>query len=336
VTTLAAPDLGSRHLVAHVDVDKFDYPGINWPLAEKLREAKDRFFRMTLGDRLPTRVTEQDVDLLESDEQVLAWLAASLKYDFLSHKQLRRLVGAVYDRLLQAEFREMLEDRLGLVKFVVRDHVDRFVQEQLDLHTERVFNQLLNRKRILFYLQCTQCNFQVPPTIRIERIGPITSMHHDDAAPVENSLFDLVENESANSYERQVALVLDRDANVLWWFRNRVGEGNFSIQGPRKPRLYPDFVVQRRPDSRKFHSVLVIESKGAHLAGAEDTNYKRRVAEYFEKAGHRVTWQQLGRNFKDHVFRFQILDEHAELGRDWRDELRDLLAQDNGHGGGAD
>jgi hypothetical protein len=46
----------------------------------------------------------------------------------------------------------------------------------------------------------------------------------------------------------------------------------------------------------------------------------------FRKAGRRVIWQELGSEFKDHVFRFQILDEAQPHGRDWRDELRDTLA----------
>jgi hypothetical protein len=32
------------------------------------------------------------------------------------------------------------------------------------------------------------------------------------------------------------------------------------------------------------------------------------------------------KDFKDHVFRFQILDEAQELGRDWHDALGELLA----------
>lgn len=41
-----------------------------------------------------------------------------------------------------------------------------------------------------------------------------------------------------------------------------------------------------------------------------------------------VTWQQLGEGFKDHLFRFQILDEASQPhGSNWQDELRDILAQ---------
>lgn len=113
---------------------------------------------------------------------------------------------------------------------------------------------------------------------------------------------------------------------MLWWYRNRVGPENFTIQGYRRNRIYPDFVVQGTHDSRPHHRVVVIESKGKHLEGNPDTNYKRNVASYFDKAGKKVTWQQLGGDFKDHVFRFQILDEAQKYGRDWRDELGAILA----------
>jgi len=83
--------------------------------------------------------------------------------------------------------------------------------------------------------------------------------------------------------------------------------------------------VQRKYEDKPMHTVLVLESKGQQLEGNRDTNYKRAVAKYFERAGKKVSWQQLGREFKDHIFRFQVLDEGSDLGRDWRDELRDLL-----------
>ena len=61
------------------------------------------------------------------------------------------------------------------------------------------------------------------------------------------------------------------------------------------------------------------------MQGSADTTSTRRVASYFEKAGHRVTWQQLGAEFKDHIFRFQVLDEAQPHGREWKDQLLELL-----------
>jgi hypothetical protein len=74
------------------------------------------------------------------------------------------------------------------------------------------------------------------------------------------------------------------------------------------------------------HCVVVVESKGKHLEGNPDTEYKREIVSYFSDVGRKVSWQQLGNDFHEHVFRFQVLDEAQDFGRDWSDELRDLLA----------
>jgi type III restriction enzyme len=310
------------HLMGHVDVMEFAYGAINWPLAEAMKEAKDRFYRITLGQDI-SREYETEADWWETDEQVLAWLVASLPFDYLSHKQLGAVVRRVYQRLCKAELSGMVRDRLALVKFVVRDHVERFIQEQLDLQTEQAFAELHNRGKLLFYLECAECRFEIPNSIQIKSTRPLT---RDDGSPVAKSLFEYVEYESANQYERAIAVCIDEHPEVLWWYRNLVGKHQFSIQGYRRNRIWPDFVVQSETHHVPVHQVLVIESKGEHLEGNPNTRYKRRVADYFERVGKKVSWQQLGEDFKDHMFRFQILDQAQDRGRDWKDELRRLLA----------
>jgi type III restriction enzyme len=116
---------------------------------------------------------------------------------------------------------------------------------------------------------------------------------------------------------------------VLWWYRNLVGPEHFAVQGYRRQKIYPDFVVQEGRGSEKgkepIASVLVLESKGKHLKGSSDTNYKRSIADYFGKVGHKVSWQKLAEDFRDNRFRFQVLDEGDHADRDWRDELRRIL-----------
>ncbi|MCK4342398.1 MAG: hypothetical protein KAY37_11825 [Phycisphaerae bacterium] len=311
-----------RHLVAKVDVEAFDYK-FDWPLNQAMKDAKDRFYRVSLGDSELERTYETEVDLIETDRQVLGWLTAALPFDYLSFKQLRVIVHRVFERLCKCELSCMVRERLGLVKFVVRDHIERFIQDQVNLQTHKAFDDLYKKRRLHFYLHCKQCRFHIPDCITINAAKRLT---HDDGDQIEKSLFDYVEDESHNEYERAVALVLDRDANVLWWYRNLVGQDHFDIQGYQRYKIRPDFVVQSGTRQRPEHRVIVIESKGKHLQGNLDTNYKRTVADYFEKVGRKVTWQQLGQDFQPHVFRFQILDEAQEHGRDWQDELRDILA----------
>jgi type III restriction enzyme len=308
------------HLLSQVDADRFTYDRIDWPLAEELKNAKDRFYRMTLGSDIQRRY-ETKADLVESDAEVLGWLTAALRFDYLGFKQLRRIVQRVYERLCATELQ--LRDRLGLVKLVVRDHVERWIQEQLDIQTERAFAKLFESSRLVFYLECKSCRFQIPPSLEIRATRRLV---HDNGEQIAKSLFDYIEHEAQNEYERKVALCLDRDANVLWWYRNLVGPENFTVQGYRRNKIHPDFVVQSAKRGKPVHRVIVIESKGKHLEGNPDTTYKRKVADYFGKVGKKVSWQQLGEGFADHVFRFQILDEAHPGGRDWQDALQALLA----------
>jgi hypothetical protein len=47
------------------------------------------------------------------------------------------------------------------------------------------------------------------------------------------------------------------------------------------------------------------------------------VADYFEKAGRKVSWQKLGEEFESHRFRFQIVDQGEHADQRWHDELRE-------------
>jgi type III restriction enzyme len=175
----------------------------------------------------------------------------------------------------------------------------------------------------VFYLECAECRFEIPAALTVRAGKPLT---HDNGDLTNKSLFDFVAEDQQNTYERAVALCLDRDENVLWWYRNLVGEGSFGIQGYRRSRLRPDFVAQGRIDTGPHHLVWVVESKGTQLTGNPDTEYKRDVARLFSEVGKQVSWQQLGDEFKDHQFCFHILDQAQEKGRDWKDELATILS----------
>ena len=77
----------------------------------------------------------------------------------------------------------------------------------------------------------------------------LARLTHNDGEQIQRSLFDYVEDEAHNEYERAVALALDRDENVLWWYRNLIGDDQFAIQGYRRHRIRPEFIMLRhRPN----------------------------------------------------------------------------------------
>lgn len=313
-----------RHLISRVDVSRFSYEKLaEWPVAELIREQRDRLYRITLHEE-PERIADTRVDFSEPDESVLSWMAANLDFPFLSHKKLRQIVRDAYDTLLRRELG--LKGKLSLAKTEIRNRLNGHIAAELDRATEKAFNALFDDGMILFYLQCAECRFEMPDSIRVERIvdGRSNSLIHDDGSLADKSLFDFAEHHSLNDLERQVALVLDRDEDILWWYRNKVGGENFWIQGHKRHRIYPDFVAQGTHEGRPQHRVFVLESKGEHLTGNPDTAYKRNIAQFYERAGNGVTWQQLGKPFKDHIFRFQVLDQGA-TGGEWRDVLSAVL-----------
>ena len=308
-----------RHLLSQVDVTRFDYAKIDWNMAAALEAAKDSIYRLTLEQDDLERVAERESVTLESDEQVKAWLVASLPFDYFSQKQLREVVSRATERLFQLT--PELSGRLGLVKFEAREKIVGLIERGTDRQTQEAFETLFKNKRLGFYLECVEGRFEIPPKIEIRGTKKLI---HDDNEAIQRSLFDYVADD-LNEYEKSVALYLDRHPEVLWWYRNLVGAQCFSIQGYRRNRIYPDFVVQQGHSKKPVASVVVVESKGKHLKGNEDTNYKRKVATYFEKVGYKVPWQKLAADFQDETFRFQVLDEGEYKDRDWQDDLKKLL-----------
>jgi type III restriction enzyme len=310
------------HLIAHVEVDKFCYDDVeNWRLVAEADAAKDEWLRITLGKEAESFRGEEPI-LLDGDEAVERWLASNLSFDHLSGKELAMAARAVVAQVLAAA--PALRGRLGLVKHSLLTRVRGLVDSETDRQTEGAFRKMHRQGKILFYLHCVHARFQIPARIELRSTA---RLNRDDGTPLQRSLFDYVPAE-LNQYEKDVALVLDNHPQVLWWYRNLVGDEHFSIQGFRKPRVYPDFVVQTNAKGGKPSAkVLVIESKGKQLKGSMDTQYKRDLAALFDQCGREVTWQEISSGFAERKFRFQILDEGDFTGEEWRDALESLVQE---------
>lgn len=304
-----------RHLLAKVNVEDYNYAGIEWDLSDQVKAAYDQFFKINLGGR--TDSEEVAIDLSQPEEITLAWLIHTLDVDFLSVKQKRFVVEQVRARL------SLGPKEFFLARFALREQIAGLVEQETDRLTELVFRQLYEQGTLCFFLECTEGRFEVPYEVQIRSTQRLRTANDTD---LKKSLFDYIPQESTNGYERDVALYLDNHPEVLWWYRNIVGRESFTIQGYRRHRIYPDFVVQQGHDENKpLASVLVIESKGEHLKGSEDTEYKRNVAKVFSDLGKEVPWQDLGAGFDKHRFRFQVLDQGEYAGCNWETDLNKWL-----------
>lgn len=94
---------------------------------------------------------------------------------------------------------------------------------------------------------------------------------------------------------------------------------------PSRRRLYPDFLACLHGSGDGKLRFTVLETKGLHLKGNDDTNYKARLFELFTK--HSESELKLG--FQQQHIRFELM-----LETDWRDKLPGALtvSQSTQHG----
>ena len=103
--------------------------------------------------------------------------------------------------------------------------------------------------------------------------------------PVQLNLFEPVfERQFDSELERRFAYYLDEQKALRWWHRVAVRQpGEYHLRGWRQERIYPDFIAMAGESAGQPH-LLVFETKGKHLRGNPDTEYKRKVLATLEQA----------------------------------------------------
>ena len=155
----------------------------------------------------------------------------------------------------------------------LRDHVTK----EADKQAEQVFRTKLANGEIRFDLETSDHNHHLtkkPPEILVsDSDGQLQSYGRS----VQLSLFEPVFERDFNELERRFALYLDEQKALQWWHRVAVRQqGEYYLRGWRRDRIWPDFVAMAGETGGK-PSVLVFETKGEHLKGNDDTEYKKRV-----------------------------------------------------------
>ena len=94
----------------------------------------------------------------------------------------------------------------------------------------------------------------------------------------EKSLLEPMLQREFTGLEQDFAVHLEGVSAVDWWHRFAARRG-YALQGWRRQRVYPDFVACIQEGRGRERRVLVLETKGMHLSGNPDTEYKRELLE---------------------------------------------------------
>jgi type III restriction enzyme len=181
---------------------------------------------------------------------------------------------------------------------------------------KEVFMGLIEAGSVRFAAWEGEPSGKIPSSIRFEATAP--PLRRRDYADLERSLFERVPKDWFNGLEEGVALYMDDQQKLLWWFRNSARQ-DYGVQGWRKHKIYPDFVFTESDLKDGASRLYVLETKGAHLKN-EDTAYKQEVFDFCNRLADRAAPTELGLELTGGKASFHII--HQE---DWRPEFDALL-----------
>ena len=211
---------------------------------------------------------------------------------------------------------KLLNNRIYLAE-VLR----RRVKAEIDGKAEAVFRNKVRRNEIRFHLETDEkLDYDLNKSFEVFVSSRERALQREHGKPIQQSLFEPVYESSLNHLETDFALYLEESNAIHWWHRIAARQA-YHLQGWRRQRVYPDFVACQNGNGR----LLILETKGRHLQGNEDTHYKEKLLETLERtyqsALHRGECEvgELSGGPRSAVFRMLFEDN-------WQEEINDLVA----------
>jgi type III restriction enzyme len=197
------------------------------------------------------------------------------------------------------------------------EELKKILEKEKNRLAETIFRHLVEVRQLCFFLITDKGGFVLPSRIKVKSSKQLVK--HDNT-PIAKSLFDYVPEESINELEKSVALYLEEQERLLWWYRN-MSKQDYHIQGWKKNKIYPDFVAAKSDalQSEDYDTVYVLETKGIHLKN-EDTKYKQDVFALCNELGAKKAWKELFTEFPEQDFEFQVV-----FGDEWQNKITKMM-----------
>ncbi len=198
-------------------------------------------------------------------------------------------------------------NRLFLLKAMRED-----LRRQVHQATEAEFRRMLGDGQLSFRLEASgdpRLNWELAETFEFDVSDDDRVLLRKTGEPIQKSLFERVYQRQFNGLEKDVGWYLDADQAVKWWHRIAVHQ-DYHLQGWQRARVYPDFLVCLQDIGDGILRLTVLETKGMHLKGNDDTEYKRRLFDLLsEQSQNALPVGELQLSVQHQVMRFELLLE---------------------------
>ena len=218
-------------------------------------------------------ITRKETRLSEMPKLLDKGLMAAQLMDKIPNPfQATRVIDEVLDRLTGKNISEpdMAEHSVFIVEEIKRDCF-KWVLEK----SEEIFKGKLEAGQI--FLKLTATPYQALNWIMPEKMN-IFAEQNEAPITFDKNIFQPQYRSSYNNYEHNVATYINRHEAIKWWHRLGVRGTEYHVQGWKRDKIYPDFLI-RMQDDNGMMKFQFIETKGTHLTGNDDTHYKQKVFE---------------------------------------------------------
>jgi len=195
-----------------------------------------------------------------TEDDLLSWFRPKIQRGFIAIEEMNSYLKRVVDKLLTLHSLRQLSAH----RYQIKEAIERKIDELVDNLTEKRFDELLQKQLLASHGE----EFILGDSISLLHVSPDNFDKHlyEKAGKMNQEELDFVGK--LNTLE-----------NIYWWFRNPEMSG-FYIQGWKKQKFYPDFIVKT-----KSENYIILEYKGEHLMGSEDSDYKEAIGKEWEKLG---------------------------------------------------
>lgn len=263
-------------ILSRIDWRGFDPKNIADIIPENAQAAESQFQRIGIarnGDEtfIKELVSESDEMLTFDPIYTVRMIMDIVPNLFVGREIVGRLLAALYDRGFD-------EEKLGKLATLITNTLYKELEKERDTRAETQFKDDVAAARIQFRLRLDGRNWRMPFKIEATEPDRPRQLVNKAGGPLERSLFTPIYEADFNNDERNVAVYLDGEETLTWWFRN-VARSQYSIQGWKKGKIYPDFIFAVRADG-KTNRIVVLETKGDQLENNLDTEYKRKILSF--------------------------------------------------------
>ena len=267
-----------------LDYDTDILPEVGWALivpqpdAQSVQPAPARREAATVdvgGAPIQYRPAEE----LEIDKTLsVSWFARRLADVVPNPWQAARMAQSFLDGLRDAGLSdEAIYDQRGYQASVLRNDV----LDDADDRARDVFWQKLKDGVIRFDLEANGDNYRLREQYPVEVAADGPPAHWQMTLNLYEPVFV---QQFDSDLERKFASYLDRVKALRWWHRVAARQrSEYHLRGWRRDRIYPDFVAFADKHYGK-PMLFVFETKGEHMRGNRDTEYKERVLELLQGA----------------------------------------------------